>query len=193
MGRLSKRQRDRLYNKVAFKELYLHQTHGINIGEYCRACGIQVQKDKEGPHEQGLVDCMNNSGDHRDLENLQLLCRGCNHIKNPRGPSNRGDSSTMTWSEAKNKITERKFGGWVLSVIGGSATGQYDFDDLVVEGAVICDNSEIPNRRHLKKLTCRLGPLEHDKRSNAVYFKNDEAMVERWFARRDAEGAYVET
>ena len=99
--RMSKPQRDRMYPLVLRREVILGLPL-MNVGPYCRICGIEVQKDRGGPLPQGIIDDITNSGDHSDLRNLQLLCRPCNTAKNyrPKDPDNR---RTMTTSEQTNE------------------------------------------------------------------------------------------
>lgn len=49
-------------------------------GEYCRCCGAL-------PSERELViDHRDNNNSNNELSNLQLLCKACNYLKNPRQP-----------------------------------------------------------------------------------------------------------
>ena len=85
---MSKRQRDKMYNLVKYREVFLGRSGCLmNVGEYCRACGVPVQKNKGGPKKQGIIDCIKNDGDHSRLQYLQLLCRPCNVVKNKTTPA----------------------------------------------------------------------------------------------------------
>ncbi|MGI0022673.1 MAG: HNH endonuclease signature motif containing protein [Nitrososphaeraceae archaeon] len=49
-------------------------------GEYCKGCG------KLALEGQLVVDHIDNDNSNNDPSNLQLLCRKCNYLKNPRRP-----------------------------------------------------------------------------------------------------------
>lgn len=67
MGRLNGRERARIYPILVARD-----------GAVCRWCGVSATV------KPLVVDCIDNSGDHSSLHNLQFLCRSCNTMKNPR-------------------------------------------------------------------------------------------------------------
>ena len=103
----------------------------MNVGPYCRGCGKRVYKDqydKTGKkQEQGILDCIANDGDHSSVELLQLLCRCCNKIKNPK-KSDSMKMLQMSYSEKKNLITETRVRGWLIMKVAENQ-GKYDLDD----------------------------------------------------------------
>jgi len=67
MSKMSGPMRKKLYRIVAERD-----------EEYCRCCG-------KLPNEAQLVlDHKDNNNSNNYHENLQLLCRSCNYLKNPR-------------------------------------------------------------------------------------------------------------
>ncbi len=49
-------------------------------GEYCKCCGVLSTE------QQLVIDHKDNDNSNNGLLNLQLLCRTCNYLKNPRQP-----------------------------------------------------------------------------------------------------------
>lgn len=111
MTRLSKAQRDRFYPSVIIREIILNHFDKFqtvcNIGEYCRGCGREVTKEEEPDKQQGILDCIDNSGDHSTLTNLQLLCKSCNAIKNPRQPIKKPQFHSI--KSSREKIDSEKY------------------------------------------------------------------------------------
>ena len=66
---LNKRQRDFLYPQIVKKQ----------GGEYCKGCGKSIDKIQENLL---MIDHIDNNNSNNILDNLQLLCRACNIIKN---------------------------------------------------------------------------------------------------------------
>ena len=64
---MNKRDRDKFYRILAERD-----------GEVCNICKTPASK------KQLIVDHKNNNKRDNRLENLQLLCRKCNYLKNPR-------------------------------------------------------------------------------------------------------------
>ena len=52
----------------------------LRDGEYCRCCGALSSE------RQLAIDHKDNNNSNNNLYNLQLLCRQCNYLKNPRQP-----------------------------------------------------------------------------------------------------------
>ena len=168
MTHMSSRQRDSMYIKVAYKEILIpdmfpHKTIR-NLGHFCRGCGVPVGKnrgtinpDTGKEYPQGVIDCIDNSGNHRYLKNLQLLCRSCNMIKNPR----REHISTnleMSYSQKKNLKIEPLFRAYVINKLADNG-GQYSEDRLVKGGAEKYGFSKKTAGDYMDKLTSDEGPL----------------------------------
>ena len=177
MTRLSKSQRDRLYPLVENKEIILNlftNNSAMNVGPYCRGCGKPVfkdQYDKTGKkQEQGILDCIANDGDHSSVELLQLLCRCCNKIKNPK-KSDSMKMLQMSYSEKKNLITEKKVRGWLIMKVAENQ-GKYDLDDAKNAAAEKYDCSPNTTTRYLEKMISSQGPF--DITGKYLTFKDNE-------------------
>ena len=120
---MNAKQRDFWYARVVRREEILNLPKPWNnYGSFCRACGTRVHKDKDNGVglPQGNIDCIDNSGDHTDLRNLQLLCHSCNTKKNARDPTGTGNEDKLaflqrTASEKKNADCEHRVRGWFIS------------------------------------------------------------------------------
>ena len=171
---MSKRQRDKMYNIVKYREIFLGRSgYMMNVGEYCRGCGIPVQKEKGGPKRQGIIDCIANDNDHSRLQYLQLLCRACNVIKNRTAPAQL-NRDTMSWSAKKNETGKVKFRAFAIRLLADNG-GQYDYDDMVAAGAEYCDLETVTIERYMKRLKSSRGPF--DVIRGTVCWKTDEDIA----------------
>ena len=137
--------RTRLYAIVAARD-----------GEYCRCCGALS-------HERELIlDHKDNNNSNNSLENLQILCRRCNYLKNPRRPVDECVSvceSNEQTSELKvNRLKEPLFKRYVYTRIKESDS--VPEEDLVNSGAEILGISPVTTSRYLRKLCSSAGLYE---------------------------------
>ena len=184
---MNKNQRDRFYNTVAYKEFRLNQYDKnnkiMNLGEFCRGCGKMVtknQKDATSDIPIGVLDCIPNDGDHSNIDKLQLLCKQCNAIKNPKTPKLE-NRQTMTFSEQKNEKGKRKFRPFAYKLLNDNG-GCFDYDDLVASGAEWCDLETVTIERYMKRLLSSFGPFMIQ--ANMVYWKPDNEL-NKWVRRLD--------
>jgi len=126
-------------------------------GEYCKGCC-------KLPHEgQLIVDHRDNNNSNNTLNNLQLLCRACNYVKNPR---NRPLDSCVSTNDnfelrlSKFKIKEVDFEIYLYERIENSDDYCIDIDDAINSGAQKVDISVETAKRHLKKLISKEGPFK---------------------------------
>ena len=181
MVRLNKKQRDKLYPLVVYKEIILNlftNNSAMNVGPYCRGCGKRVYKDLPSDGDdgrQGVIDCILNDGDYSRIELLQLLCRSCSRIKN----SKKSDSMKMlqmSYSEKKNQVTEKKVRGWLIKQVAENK-GLYDLVDAKNAAAEKFDCSPNTTTRYLEKMISSQGPF--DIAGEYLTFKNDED-IDNW-------------
>ena len=176
MTRMNKRQRDHFYPLVETREIRLGLPL-MNVGPYCRGCGITLDKDGDTA-PQGVIDCIKNDGNHRILPNLQLLCRACNTVKNPRRPDPNPNMDNISWEASRSLVAERNFRGWTMAMI--TKHGAYPIDDLISAGAEKAGISTITAGRYLKKMTSSRGPFAI--LGGQVQFKSPEA-VDEWLGK----------
>ena len=145
---MNKRSRDKLYPIIAKRD-----------GEYCKCCG-------KLPHEvQLIIDHRDNDNSNNTLTNLQLLCRSCNYVKNPRKESldmcvNNSDIDLEETSLAKNKRTEPAFREFVLKEVDYSDCQMLEWNEIIDMGAEKIGISQMTAERHLKKMVSKYGPLK---------------------------------
>ena len=137
-------------NGVTRKKLYSFIAK--RDGEYCSCCGVLS-------HERQLVvDHKDNNNKNNDYENLQLLCRTCNYLKNPR-PENFGVSENIEINHESELETNRKkepqFRKYVSHQI--NERNQVPWKDLMFSGAEIHSLSPATVERYLRKLTSPAG------------------------------------
>lgn len=156
MTRLNSKQRRRLYPHVERREIPLNLPL-MNVGPYCRGCGKMVSKDGV-EHRQGILDCIDNSGDHTRLDNLQLLCKPCNALKNPRGPKPNPNRENLSWEASTNIKGKKKFRAWAIQLMLDH--NNYPVDDMIAAGAEFCDLETITTSRYLRRMASTLGPFE---------------------------------
>ena len=203
MGRLNSRQRRERWRRVAWKELYLNTDLGpasyTNVGPYCRMCACRViAHEKRDPKTKkvipgqlplGVIDCIDNSGDHDRLSNLQILCRSCNRKKNPKKdipddlPSG-GDEHgrrEMSFAARKNATVEPLFRAYVVSRLSDNG-GQYDEDALIKAGAEKFKASIKSCTDYMDKLTSDEGPCQS---IQGVVYCRDSRNMEEWYAAED--------
>lgn len=142
MANMSKYQRLYWYSRIAEKQ----------GGEYCKACGISKDSNWKNKSITSLVvDKVSNDGNHNITDNIvsdfQLLCIGCNRIKNP---SKIPEELEQTESERTNRRAEKPLMEWLMDMLrrGESVSWKY----FVSEGSYKFDISpETIEKRYAKK------------------------------------------
>jgi len=143
----------------------------------CRGCGKTVFKDKE---PKAILDHINNKFVNTE-ENLQILCRSCNRIKNPRKKSMLQHATT--YSQMKNIKTEQKLRGWIFKEIA-ERNGQWEYEDAKNSSAEKFNCSPETSRKYINKLISSQGPLELV--DGYLVFKTNET-VDQWVYDEDLE------
>jgi hypothetical protein len=121
----------------------------------CRRCnkkGVFIKK-KESDLLL-LIDHIDNDNDNNDLDNLQLLCRSCNGLKNPRGkyaspakqPRDKGEISFMM---RKSLTIGRIATEWMKKTIVDDT--RLLKEEVVQRLAFVCDASVITTDRWIRK------------------------------------------
>lgn len=166
MFRLSKRQRDKTYKILAERD-----------GDQCRICGVP------GTVKQLVVDCVDNSGDHSDPENLQLLCSSDNTRKNPRGlgrfnprrPKTTEDFELKrvgTIEMQRNLEAEPRFRHWLHEQV--KLHEEILLSEAINAGAEFAGCSQQTVKRYIDKAASSVGPFMLEKNGDgnaALRFK----------------------
>jgi hypothetical protein len=165
---LNKRQRDTFYPIVMNKQ------SGKSNGEYCAKCGHTPESLLVwGSDPLLVIDHMDNNNKNNKLENLQLLCRGCNRRKNPHRPKSYERASTPEFD--KNQRKERLYRKWIFGKI--MSERHISKDDAINSGSEHCEISQITARRYLQKMVSKEGLYSlgyHNDGESHIYEKGDE-------------------
>jgi hypothetical protein len=133
-------------------------------GEFCVMCGRSKRElIQDGHKPQFCIDCKDNSGDHKSLDNLQLLCRSCNTKKNhPETdvPFNRVPTPEMI----VGKKYEKNFRRWVNGHYLVNANTGLEYSYLINSGAEKVGCSPETIKRYLNKMTSSEGMYEWEER-----------------------------
>lgn len=158
MANLNKKQRDEIYPHVIAKQ----------GGEFCVACGRDLEALKRDGHKPELcIDNFDNSGNHKNIQNLQLLCHSCNTIKNhPQTsvPFHRSATPEMILG----KRYEADFRRWVQGFFMENENIGLEYDHLVNSGAEKVNCSTETIKRYLRKMTSSEGIYEWEDRFGSV-------------------------
>ena len=117
-------------------------------GEFCQFC-------RKTPNEgQLVIDHIDNNNSNNDPKNLQLFCRSCNYIKNPRRPVamcvNENDSQDNMTELEINKTKEPQFKKYVAQRI--NENGSVQEKDLINSSAEVLSLSPMTTKRYLDKI-----------------------------------------
>jgi len=128
-------------------------------GEFCKSCQTPSSE------KQLVVDHINNDNSDNRLENLQLLCKGCNYAKNPREKpvdnvcvSVCEEDRPMSPEMKENRRMEPRFRRWMFHKVIKS--GKIRYEDSINAGAEFVGCSTETVKRYLKKMTSTEGSYE---------------------------------
>ena len=129
-------------------------------GDQCGFCKIP------GSEKQLVIDHIDNDNSHNNLDNLQLLCRRCNYIKNSRRPVDSCVSDTDDAIQI-NKTKEQRFRNYVYDTL--NKLQQINPKKLIDSGAEYCGISPVTAKRYLDKMcskeglcSCKYGLIFYD-------------------------------
>ena len=140
-------------NGVTRKKIYaeLSQKHGA----LCQFCGRRPED------MQLVIDHIDNNNSNNDRQNLRLLCRRCNYIKNPRRPVDEcvSESVTEELSEIQTSQTKKPlFKRFVWHEI--NERNEVPEKDLLDSSAEELDISQVTAKRWLDAMCSSHGFLE---------------------------------
>ena len=140
MTNMNGRDRDKKYPEICKRD-----------GEVCRGCGKLPSETKEGFL---LIDHRDNNNSNNDLNNLQLLCRRCNYMKNPRG-NKQIEERPFTPEMKKGERMERFFRNWLFGII--TENHKWLLEDIIDSGAEITGGSTETIKRYIRKCVSSQG------------------------------------
>ena len=145
----------------------LYKIISIRDGEYCRCC-------MSLPHECSLViDHKDNNNSNNSLDNLQLLCRKCNYIKNPR-PVDKCVSENKNGNGAKTELEQNQKNEWQFREYAYGRVeeqGEVPEKELPVDAAEVIGNSQVSNKRYLDKMCSVEGPFYRKRVGDVIMIK----------------------
>jgi len=126
------------------REYYFPQLVAIYETDLCIRCG--------NPGE--MIHHINGDDTDNRLDNMCILCRGCNKLK--RLQKKHLPVSTISYqisaAHKKNLIAEPRFRRWLLGKLMGN-NGHYPLSLVVKQGAFECKISTETAKRYIEKLT----------------------------------------
>lgn len=145
MANMNKQTHDMKYPQIIEKQK----------GEYCVAC----QRDKFilrsiGRDDTLCIDHIDNNNENNDISNLQLLCRGCNTMKNHwrRLPNVEDLEDSPTYK--KSKQNEFRFRNYCMGrLLEPEANYKVRLDSIKADGAEACKISLKSAGDYLHKMT----------------------------------------
>lgn len=142
-------------NGITRKKIYeeLSQDHG----EYCQFCG------KRPEDMQLVIDHIDNNNSNNAQNNLRLLCRRCNYIKNPRRPVDECVSENRheeTSELQTSRIKKPKFMKFLFHMLNESDTNKISENDFLNSVAEELDISQITAKRWLLAKCSSVGILQ---------------------------------
>jgi len=158
MSNMNSRTRRRWYRLLAKRD-----------GLVCKFC------QKSPPEVKLVIDHKDNDNSNDHPSNLQLLCRRCNYLKNPRRPfdvsvskSERiGVNSQRELDVNRNK--EPQFREYAITKL--DKEGRHDEDDLIFSAAEKLSLSPTTTRRYLSKMCSSEGKLERIRNGDQILIR----------------------
>ena len=135
MSKMNGPTRKKLYVQLAQKE-----------GERCIFC------NRTPPEYQLVVDHKDNNNSNNNPENIRLLCRRCNYIKNPRRPVDECVSEDKSDDMSELQIKQKRnpeFKKLLLRMIHDSPNYEIPQDETIDTIAKIIDMSQVTLKRYL--------------------------------------------
>jgi hypothetical protein len=120
----------------------------VRDDEKCNFCRILATE------KQLVVDHRDNNNSNNKLDNLQLLCRRCNYIKNSRGPVDTCERPKKTELQI-NRTKEPQFRKYVYGELVKKNGVKPKI--LINSGAELCGISPTTAKRYLDKLCSKEG------------------------------------
>jgi len=132
-------------------------------GEYCRCCG---NLPTEG---QLVIDHRDNNNENNSQDNLQLLCRRCNYLKNPRRPVDMCVSEEESPDQSEMEVSRTKepsFRKFVCHQI--SEEKSIPEQELINSGSEYSGISPVTAKRYLNKMCSKVGIYQKRKIGRTV-------------------------
>ena len=156
MSRMNGYTRKKLYRKIVERDC-----------EFCRCCGAFH-------HECFLViDHRDNDNSNNFMDNLQLLCRKCNYMKNPR-PVDKCVSENKEGKGAKTELEQNQKNEWQFREYAYGRVEEREEvpeKELLIDAAEVIGNSQVSNKRYLDKMCSIEGPFYRKRVGDTIMIK----------------------
>lgn len=145
MANMNKETRDKLYPKIKSRQM----------GEYCVSCKRDAFiLESLGKNSQLVIDHIDNNNENNSLDNLQLLCRGCNTLKNHWRHMPNIEDLPDSPTFKKSKQNEFRFRQYVMGRLQEPDSNySVHLDSLIADGAEFCKCSPQAIKNYLLKMT----------------------------------------
>lgn len=158
VGGMNSRMRKKFYPMLVARD-----------GEYCNICG------RVGSTKSLIIDHIDNDKRNNKLENLQLLCRRCNYMKNPRGKSKPLNAHSDIQAPlpsveiALSKKYKATFYPWLYRLI--SECGRVARRDILDAGAEVTGAGQQAIDRYLRACSSFEGMYEEIEIDGVIYIQ----------------------
>ena len=148
-------------NGVTRKKIYaeLSQKHGA----LCQFCGRRPED------MQLVIDHIDNNNSNNDRQNLRLLCRRCNYIKNPRRPVDEcvSDNVNEKMSELHvSTVIKPKFKELVYHELNENSVVTQN--ELLNTSSELLNISQVTAKRYLDGMCSKAGLLSRKSFGNRI-------------------------
>lgn len=143
MSNMNSRERNFVYPLIAQRD-----------GEFCKGCGKLANETKEGFL---CIDHKDNDNNNNKIDNLQLLCRACNYLKNPRNQRTL-EERPATPEMKKGERMEKHFRNWLFGIV--TTNHKWLLEDVIDSGAEITGGSTETIKRYVRKCISEAGMYE---------------------------------
>ena len=130
----------------------LFQTLVKRDGSFCKCCGVLETE------RVLVIDHRDNNSRNNDLSNLQILCRSCNYLKNPRKPFDLCVSVEESPDQSElevNRTREPIFRKFVCHQINERKS--IPEQELINSGSELSRISPVTAKRYLNKMCSSIG------------------------------------
>jgi hypothetical protein len=143
-------------------------------GEFCKGC-CALQSER-----QLIVDHIDNNSKNNKDGNLQLLCRTCNYIKNPRGPLDLCEREVQTEGQSELEVSKLKqpaFRKYVFQQL--REHHKIPEKDLINSACEVVDISPVTGKRYLDRMCSSEGILKRSisVKTIVVSFKDELKLI----------------
>ena len=153
----------------------MYQILAKRDGEYCQGCHALPSE------KQLIVDHKDNNPKNNKYENLQLLCRACNYVKNPRGrPLDLCERKGGIEDQSELEVSRQKEPAF-RKLINQQLNEQRQIPEkeLIDSACEVVGISPVTGKRYLDKMCSSMGILKRTTsvKTVLVSFKDELKLI----------------